>query len=1134
MKISKSLLSVAAIGALFAGCQDEDFGFATKDVKSSKYADEFVKAFGEVDPNQDWSMAAETRALVNLPSIKGTAKMNIMTGNPSSASARLLGQTMIQNGQAEFNFDALKGVSSVFVTIEQDGKYLLFGNYAINNGQLNIGQVDGMLTRAGEGDPTTPSFSATCPTTQSTTGNYLVEADYAAYPVFDRKEYKYNNEQHTWEEWEAIVPTKVNANNSTQYLPYTDESVRHFVQGVEIDWENSNLVLKAGAVASTEDIIYDDNFNNKYTIAAAKAKAEEEINSIVNGWYTHNPYETSSLKLKEEDGVIVIDWDNSTPVLKSGWTLYAAGDVITWNNRTTSKAIFMSEAENNMSAILGEQHNTGVTYTGPWEASSIKVNTVDVVAGVNGAVYVGLFDVELWVKKEDVEEVTVNKAAHPQLQYLTGVEKAPSQVFGTLTASSFFGPGSFFEEQKAYNSSTKLGVYYDETEMYKMEQGFAIKTTAATTTIDMPVIFGCTDYSNQFGYVYWKTGDELKPDFNPMTLKHFVLIEDARPQSNVYQGGVYGENAVTKNSMATGISNFVNASQYVGTPEGQAGYDALNVPYVGTTYRVMYFGDDYTNTTGSYDWDEGYTIMFFISTLTRNTDGDDLLFTDHKPHGVEKSFNYSLSKYNKLICDPVTLEPTHKYKFAATYPEKTDLGMVKCITYTRNGATYMGFGDNMGDEDLNDIVFLVNGTFDTEIPLKKFAPVRWHYNYDGNSTPTTQDLFDEYSLSLNMEYNEPKQKNSDDGVSDTDAIPASRSGYVFKGWSKTPDAEEGTFDVQEVITSETGDDWYAIWAIDIPVQPDPEWQSWIFACEDLGGSFDYDFNDLVFAVKKTAITGSDNVKLELIPLAAGGTLEAHIKYGDSDKGEIHKLLSGTDDFSVAILSGPGSAVTLAESVEAGITLSAITSNLQIVVTQSEDDTKNGTYTLSHKDHDKEYKTPEIIILPEGWDWPNEGVIITKVYPGFASWTANVSETAWIANKSSEAQEGVDYIVNPLKPAAPAATTVTITLGDPVKIGNFNNGQWDISDAYACPLTVPTGTTLAEGRYSVSINGGFQNGGVVNNSTHTCLSDFWSGTTVEYSVIQQLLAGNLYVTNIYGATEQNAKSYIGTTITFTKQ
>ena len=62
--------------------------------------------------------------------------------------------------------------------------------------------------------------------------------------------------------------------------------------------------------------------------------------------------------------------------------------------------------------------------------------------------------------------------------------------------------------------------------------------------------------------------------------------------------------------------------------------------------------------------------------------------------------------------------------------------------------------------------------------------------------------------------------------------------------------------------------------------------SWILAAEDLGGTGDIDYNDVVVKVHHTAGNGYATVT----PLAAGGTLASYLFFGDKCYGEIHQLL----------------------------------------------------------------------------------------------------------------------------------------------------------------------------------------------------------------------------------------------------
>ena len=82
----------------------------------------------------------------------------------------------------------------------------------------------------------------------------------------------------------------------------------------------------------------------------------------------------------------------------------------------------------------------------------------------------------------------------------------------------------------------------------------------------------------------------------------------------------------------------------------------------------------------------------------------------------------------------------------------------------------------------------------------------------------------------------------------------------------------------------------------IIINEDPKTSTWLVACEDLGGSFDIDYNDVVFSVEHI----SGKTKAKLTPLAAGGTLASYIYFQDPfdsnrDKcfGEIHQLFGAT-------------------------------------------------------------------------------------------------------------------------------------------------------------------------------------------------------------------------------------------------
>ena len=174
-----------------------------------------------------------------------------------------------------------------------------------------------------------------------------------------------------------------------------------------------------------------------------------------------------------------------------------------------------------------------------------------------------------------------------------------------------------------------------------------------------------------------------------------------------------------------------------------------------------------------------------------------------------------------------------------------------------------------------------------------------------------------------------------------------------------------------------------------PDYVEPTAKEWIFACEDLGGVGDFDFNDIVFKVAYA----SGETTATVTPLAAGGTLEANIMFGSQSLGEIHELLGG----SVGTMINTGLGATgEASSVEVQVGEDYSISNnfggfsLQIV---KEDGTTTVDITAPGQG-----EAPQMICVGAPWAWPKETVSIVKAYPDFGEWGANYANDGWTSNK----------------------------------------------------------------------------------------------------------------------------------------
>ena len=99
---------------------------------------------------------------------------------------------------------------------------------------------------------------------------------------------------------------------------------------------------------------------------------------------------------------------------------------------------------------------------------------------------------------------------------------------------------------------------------------------------------------------------------------------------------------------------------------------------------------------------------------------------------------------------------------------------------------------------------------------------------------------------------------------------------------------DGDFDLNDVVFKFDG-------YLPTTIEDDATAASWMIACEDLGGTYDWDFNDVIFKV--THISGREEATIT--PIAAGGTLASYIFFENPNEpnsveqclGEIHQLFS---------------------------------------------------------------------------------------------------------------------------------------------------------------------------------------------------------------------------------------------------
>lgn len=204
---------------------------------------------------------------------------------------------------------------------------------------------------------------------------------------------------------------------------------------------------------------------------------------------------------------------------------------------------------------------------------------------------------------------------------------------------------------------------------------------------------------------------------------------------------------------------------------------------------------------------------------------------------------------------------------------------------------------------------------------------------------------------------------------------------------------------------------------------------WIAACEDLGGTYDYDFNDIVFGLQKSLPDAKGASDLYFYPFAAGGTMKDEIFFNGTSIGEIHELLGATDvttplNVTAGVDPAAPEKITIATGIDGSLSINQLMSMVHIQATKDGEETgtssETGKYNLGYN-YDKKNNVPQVLVLPQGWGWPSEETCIDLIYSEFQNWSSNADVTNWtntIDNDYLTNNPG-KLIKNPIPAAAPS-------------------------------------------------------------------------------------------------------------------
>lgn len=226
-------------------------------------------------------------------------------------------------------------------------------------------------------------------------------------------------------------------------------------------------------------------------------------------------------------------------------------------------------------------------------------------------------------------------------------------------------------------------------------------------------------------------------------------------------------------------------------------------------------------------------------------------------------------------------------------------------------------------------------------------------------------------------------------------------GTTFLGFE---DWKNGDCDLNDVLFFATGN---FTPPTEIGPDPDPvpeQTPQWIIACEDLGSTEDYDFNDIVFSVTHKA----GETTATITPLAAGGVYRAEIYYYDQLIGEIHELLghSVKEDGKYTMINTGGTTDNGKEvktiNVPSDFTISEGMGGFNIKVTipqEGEEATGLGGQAVRIWGTTKG-NAPQMFMLEGTWKWPKEKQNIENAYPNFAKWNNNHQNYDWVNDSNS--------------------------------------------------------------------------------------------------------------------------------------
>lgn len=1046
---SRNILSAAALSAavlaLLPSCQDEEFGYTAADVRQEVYNRNFKEIFGDVDPDHNWSMAQNVKVNINVPGARGY-QVRVLTEAPTNRKSIILYDGFMTSDMLTINVDVIRGKSDVYVEImDKDLRVrLVDGYYSIN--ESGIVEVGSLSTRAGGMAPSTKAYT----TTIKRWSRYWDDATEVPSDQWYNYDFGFKNNQELRFEYIAPgdrwsfncgsynkngenKPSSVTLDDNTGHS--TTKTVDHHVYAAEgtivcnnvnipQDWATLFVLLTNWNSGENNKVkvnikVTKPGQNQGDDVIVAKAENYVVQNTVANADLTNNTINYDVVKIVFENkesfwtgqkleieiienthlicgGFFIESFKYDKPSYDEnidGWVTYRdvrGGAVDLWldNNhlelfdgdtkRCYGNNVFKYRTFDTRKMVyqVGDKYNKKTLTAG-----DAQLGKSFVAEGHIGPFYEIYGDVK--IGSEEIKYADMFPLYGLYKSTTTGEWKGSPFREGDNHIDPFFSDGS-------HHAATE----------YEMQKDAQIVTIGKINSgevqydgsVSIKMVGMGTNWGNDVGYFYYPKSEE----------------------NNLMRSLPNGEKALDFNK----IPKIVIKHDMQGQIDGQKIENLTSGNDVGDYGRV---------------WLKDYAQAIDVS-YAMGLSGADLSSLLNS----SKFSNYHSNQFNvKTVIDAIKDDASKKQK-AANAKFKAPIFQLP----------YYGWQKNEDDR------YVPTGTATYEWPkdyVIGFFGIR-------TDDMVAAELSRIYTTSASVERNYFND------------IPRGSS-FSYKGKNYIGLEDEWDYDNNDVLFEIQG-----VQSVDPDLTPEDDHvttkttQNWIVACEDLGGVWDYDFNDLVWAVSKEVNTTtniswdgtqttSGTTDIYFQALAAGGTLKAVVEYNTSialnpeDKsnwddnawieiGEIHQLVKQDENAQTAeegaqLNVTPNTAVTTyGKRIKLGstiptnssdINMASILSHFRIKVYDKNNESK---YTLvqnqiknaadeGHTGNEHNYtasatNVPQFILLPGGWDWPAEGVCITKVYD-MKSWVENQGNTSWLNTWNDNKTENSQYyIVNPLK------------------------------------------------------------------------------------------------------------------------